>query len=142
MRNFSSGCFITLALVLCLSRQASGQSESHTARFPESRSIEPGKIWLHWSQSERRGSVKGFLIAYREAYRQSCVASAIDSGTDDTLCLARQQVFRREVAYYQSFVTEFYTRYPEDRDVPMRMLLMSADDRTQSEIHESLSKKE
>jgi hypothetical protein len=116
-------------------------------RFPESRSYSPGKIWLGWSLSERTGFVRGFIVGHEEGYRQACTASgannrATTSTTGLDPCLEKRHLFKKDLSYYEQFVTDFYNRYTEDCDVPLRVLLLQADERTPNEVHEWLAKKE
>jgi hypothetical protein len=56
-------------------------------------------------------------------------------------CLKEQHLFQRDLSCYEKFVTDFYTRYPQDEDVPVRVLLLQADQKTIQEVHEWLAKK-
>ena len=43
--------------------------------------------------------------------------------------------------FYEQFITDFYSRYTMDRDVPVRVLLQQADEKTPEELHQWLSQK-
>src|SRR3954447_18564715 len=62
-----------VTMLLCVVSQALGQAG--TARFPESRSYSPGKLWLEWTLPERTGFVRGFIVGHGEGYQQACNAS-------------------------------------------------------------------
>lgn len=134
-------------LLLCLPCYVESQAGSPSVRFPESRSYSPGRIWLEWSPSERTGFVRGFIVGHEEGYRQACTASVTNnrvtaSTTGFDPCLEKRHLFKKDLSYYEQFVTDFYNRYTEDRDVPLRILLSQADERTPNEVHEWLAKKE
>ena len=116
-------------------------------RFPESRSYSPGKVWLEWTSAERMGFVKGFIVGHSEGYQSACrVAEAnnvVSKKTDSEFdpCLQKRHLFRREPPSYEQFVTDFYNRYPMDRDVPLRILLLQADEKSPEEVHQWLDRK-
>jgi hypothetical protein len=115
-------------------------------RFPESRSYSPGKVWLGWSPLERTGFVRGFILGHSDGYQSGCREAEIDStdsraaGNGLDPCLQQRHLFRKEARFYEHFVTDFYNRYPADRDVPTRVLLLQADDKTPDEVHQWLAK--
>jgi hypothetical protein len=119
-----------------------------TLRFPESRSYSPGKIWLAWTPAERDGFVKGFILGHDDGYQSGCRAAA-EAGSatekhpdsDFDPCLQKRHLFRKDAAFYREFITDFYTRYPMDRDVPIRILLLQADEKNADELHQWLAKK-
>jgi hypothetical protein len=116
-------------------------------RFPESRSYSPGKVWLGWSFAARTGFVRGFIVGHTDGYRSGCravdtkssTASMAQSAVDG--CLQQQHLFRKTVSFYQEFITAFYTRYSTDRDVPFRILLGHADEKTPEQVHQWLTVK-
>ena len=139
-------CF-SVVFLLCLAWQVEGQASHSTARFPESRSYSPGKMWLEWTPPERIGFVRGFVVGHEEGYRKACTtsqernrAAAPITGFDP--CLEKRHLFKKELPYYEHFITDFYNRYAEDRDVPLRVLLLQADERAPNQVHEWLAKKE
>lgn len=145
-RGESCACLL-LVLLLCLASHVEGQAVSPPpARFPESRSFSPGKTWLAWSPSERSGFVRGFIVGHEEGYRQACTIS--EAGSRATLptgfdpCLEKRHLFKRDLSHYEQFITDFYRQYAEDRDVPLQVLLLQADERTPKEVHDWLAKKE
>jgi hypothetical protein len=131
--------------LFCLVLPAYGQAGS--LRFPESRSYSPGKVWLGWNSNERTGFVRGFIVGHGEGYQSGCrgaETNSTDSKASDNEfdpCLQQRHLFRREVPFYEQFITDFYNRYSMDRDVPVRVLLLQADEKTPSEVHQWLSKK-
>jgi hypothetical protein len=113
-------------------------------RFPESRSYSPGKVWLGWSSAERTGFVRGFIIGENDGFRRACAisqASELRQATGDDPCLKEQHLFHKDLPYYEKFVTDFYNEYSTDRDVPVRVLVVSADDKTPAQVHQWLAAK-
>jgi hypothetical protein len=102
---------------------------------------------LEWTPSERKGFVRGFIVGHGDGYRQACNESEAASphttaaGEFDP-CLKKQHLFERDLSYYEKFVSDFYSRYPRDRDVPVRVLLLQADQKTPQEVAEWLAKKD
>jgi hypothetical protein len=138
--------YICLMLFLCVGSQLDGQSGSRTARFPESRSYSPGDMWLKWSPSERTGFVRGFIVGHDDGFREACTilvaannaATSVNGGIDP--CLVKLHLFKKDLSYYGQFITDFYNQHSEDRDVPLRILLLQADQRTPEEVHQWLGK--
>jgi hypothetical protein len=122
------------------------QGQTGNLRFPESRSFSPGKLWLEWKQAERTGFVRGFIVGHGNGYDSGCITASSDSKdscpeADSVTCVQKQHLFRKDVPFYEKFVTDFYSRYPEDRDVPMRILILQADDKSPDEVHQWLAEK-
>lgn len=122
-----------------------GQESS--LRFPESGSYSPGKLWLEWTQGERIGFVKGFIVGHAEGYKSGC-RTAETSGSDSRgassgfdPCLQQRHLFGKDAEFYEQFVTDFYSQYVMDQDVPVRVLLQQADKKTPEEVHQWLAKK-
>jgi hypothetical protein len=133
-------------LLLCVNMRLDGQSGSKTSRFPETRSYSPGDMWLSWSPSERTGFVRGFIVGQNDGFRAACTIS-IEANTDSTIvnqgsdaCLEKLHLFKKELSDYSRFITDFYDKHSEDKDVPLRILLVEADQRTPEEVHQWLRK--
>jgi hypothetical protein len=116
-------------------------------RFPESRSYSPGKVWLGWSPAERTGFVRGFIIGHGDGYQSGCRSAETNSTRSRMAanqfdpCLQQRHLFRKQAGFYEQFITDFYNRYAMDRDVPVRVLLLQADEKTPDEVHDWLAKK-
>lgn len=123
------------------------EGQAGPARFPESRSYSPGKLWLGWTSAERTGFVRGFIVGHGDGCQTGCRTAESNStdskgaGGDLDPCLQQRHLFHREVPSYEKFVTDLYNRYPMDRDVPLRVLLLQADEKTPDEVHRWLAKK-
>jgi len=132
--------------LLCVSLQADAQSGSQTARFPESRSYSPGDMWLNWSPSERTGFIRGFIVGHNDGFRAACAIS-IDANNASTNvnqgfdpCLEKLHLFKKELPFYAQAISDFYKQHSEDKDVPLRILLLQLDQRTPEEVHQWLKK--
>lgn len=131
--------------LFCLTLPAYGQTGP--LRFPESRSYSPGKVWIGWSRAERIGFVRGFIVGNGAGYQSGCRAAESNSTDSKTVankfdpCLQERHLFRKEASFYEGFITDFYNRHESDRDVPFRVLLLQADEKTPDEVHQWLDKK-
>lgn len=145
MRRSSICASVAFFLPLYFVFSAYGQEGS--LRFPESRSYSPGQVWLEWTSAERIGFVRGFIVGHGNGYQSGCriaetnrtSSKKADNGFDP--CLQQRHLFRREAPFYEQFITDFYNRYSMDRDVPIRILLLHADEKTADEVHHWLAKK-
>jgi hypothetical protein len=95
--------------------------------------------------------IRGFLVGHHEGFRRGCgngvnvtdsSAKRTESAEDTPIgrCLASEQLFRKESSFYVEFVTEFYTKYPQDRDLPLRTLIEDSEEKTPEQIHEWVSR--
>jgi hypothetical protein len=126
-------------------------SQERASRFPDSRGSFQGDLWMGWNHSQRDMFIRGFLVGHHEGFRRGC-GTAVDvvkpitrpaESPEDTpigRCLAGEQVFRKEASYYEDFVTGFYTEHPEDRDLPLRILLEDSEEKTPGQVHEWVNK--
>jgi hypothetical protein len=137
---------IVFCLLFCFIFLAYGQDGP--LRFPESRSYSPGKVWLEWTSAERTGFVKGFIVGHGDGYQSGCRIAETDrigspKKADDEFdpCLQQRHLFRKEIPFYENYITSFYNRYSLDRDVPLRVLLLQADEKNPEEVHQWLAKK-
>jgi|SRR5947209_9883301 len=132
---------IGLALI---SRDASPKYRPSTravTRFVESRGKLQGETWLSWGADARLQFVRGLLVGYLYGGRQACslATSQYDLTTSRKLsreCEQNVHHFRQGPEYYADFVTNFYLSYPDDRDIPMRMLIEFADEKNVEQIHD------
>jgi hypothetical protein len=146
MRWCAIGC---LLISMCVVVGDAGGQE-HASRFPESRGGFEGDLWMNWNNTQRNMFIRGFLVGHHEGFRRGCGTAVVvtkpdtkGAGPEETpigRCLAGEQIFRREASYYEEFVTRFYTKYPEDRDLPLRTLIEDSEEKTPEQIHEWVSK--
>jgi len=114
-----------------------------TTRFVESKGRLQGEIWLGWGSNARVQFVRGFLTGYDDGWQGAC-GNGVTGLTGDRerleSCQGAAHPFHRvSDAYYVNFLTHFYLSYPEDRDIPMRMLIHFADEKTAEQVHEWVS---
>lgn len=85
-----------------------------------------GDIWLKWTHQERKAYILGFATAYAKGYESACRkmdklwTAPPGTGPEEALlkrCLADEIGLSKSADYYAETVTEFYTRYPGDRDI-------------------------
>lgn len=90
------------------------------------RDIREGDIWLKWSQAAREAFVYGFSAGYGDGYENSCRLmdelwtgpKGVDADNDPLRkCFAKETSLQQSADYYADAVTDFYTRYPRDRDI-------------------------
>jgi hypothetical protein len=124
-----------------------GSPQKHPSRFPDSRFVPEGDVWMSWNHSQRDMFVRGYIAGHREGYRLACrtalkVMKPLETISESPFsqCMAGGQGFRKEISHYEKFLTEFYSKYPGDRDVPLRILLAEAEDKTLEQVHEWVSK--
>ncbi|MGO9275169.1 MAG: hypothetical protein ACLQOO_33860 [Terriglobia bacterium] len=117
------------------------------ARFPASRgTTTPGELWLTWLTPVRVWFVEAALTGYTVGYDEGCSdAIAAMRGLPATGRQASEDVcpnrgkFRNNAMHYAEQMTEFYKRYPEDRDLPLAYLtrmLLGRKPKTLDEIHQ------
>jgi hypothetical protein len=126
------------------------QAEPKHARFPASRTILEGEVWLTWNIPVQASFAEAALAGYRVGYDEGCEdATANQKGTragdrkkpKGDACPNGGR-FRNEALRYSQQMTDFYTRYPEDRDLPLAYLihmLMGRKPKTLLEIHQWVS---
>jgi len=136
---------INLALMTLLAQTTGEHSESRRARFPESRTTWEGEVWIRWEFPIRQWFVQAALAGYDAGYDEACrnLMLADKSAADhpkskDDDCVNGRRHLRGEAAKYSKAMTDFYTRYPEDRDLPIAYLvemLLDPKPKTLEEIH-------
>jgi hypothetical protein len=126
------------------------KTDTKHARFPASRTVMPGEIWLSWPFPFRVWFAQAALAGYRAGYDEGCRdAKTHGKGTqagdrqkpEDDVCPNGSR-FRNEGIHYARQMTDFYTQHPEDRDVPLALLvaeLIGPKPKTPDEIHQWLS---
>lgn len=79
-----------------------------------------GETWMRFSPMQRDGFVRGYIVAYRDAAHHGC---SFGKGPDYSACMDEMPQFGKPAESYVSSMTEFYTRYPQDRTLPLTFLL-------------------
>ena len=123
-------------LLACLLLPSALDSQEFKKGFSNDRSSGEGKMWLQWDESQRRGFVWGYIWGLERGYQNGCIALAdatpspgkmklqeFDvSKTPLHLCISKELVFSKEIAFYATQITKFYETYPKDQDLPIRQI--------------------
>jgi hypothetical protein len=99
--------------------------------MPEAR-VGPGDVgegnwWIGWSPDHRLGLVQGLLEGSYWGYFNACTEASVIARSLPDLgdkCLAHIPAAHLKSEEYVALITEFYSKYPQDRALPIRRLLM------------------
>jgi hypothetical protein len=117
---------VLLALSVSCSQVASAQTQNGE-----------GDGWMKWNSDTRLGFVWGYTMGLNHGFGQGCGAyykaaqpEKPHSLRDDPLgkCISKGLGFSKPPAFYEKKVTDFYTSFPEDRDVPFEQVLKWSSD--------------
>ncbi len=89
--------------------------------------VAQGDLWIGWSPDHRLGLVEGLLDGSYWGYFQACNEASLAARSVPNLgdrCMEHIPAAHLKSEQYVSLMTEFYSKYPEDRALPMRRLLM------------------
>lgn len=84
-----------------------------------------GDLWLSWGDGERLGFSRGFVQGYTVGWRRACSEAAELTPNDPYLyskCLNLRGDLLARAEFYRDTATEFYSKYPEDRALPINRL--------------------
>jgi hypothetical protein len=91
-----------------------------------------GNLWLRWDQSERKTYLSGYLDGYHSGHDEGC-GTAIDilAPTPSQLrlkdpsrnCNNAEAHWLNPDQSYADQITDFYSRFPDERDVPLPFML-------------------
>jgi len=126
------------------------QAEPGRARFPASRTVLQGEYWLTLATPVQSWFVEAALVGYRVGYDEGCEDAAASRGgrrAGEAMKPERNGCpnggrFRNEALRYSQQMTDFYTRFPDDRDLPLAYLihtLLGRKPKTLEEIHQWVS---
>jgi len=108
-------CSVALVVWMLAASPLSGQRGWHQ-----------GDTWLKWNRDSRENFLFGYISGYSTAYGDVCRQVAAEppeggkSGYENlpiNKCLKGQLDFSKGSDYFVKNITDFYTRYPEDRDI-------------------------
>jgi hypothetical protein len=141
--------------VLCLAitlTSCSNNQETHvtapSGSAPVISSLYDGNGWLSWDKAARLAYMNGFLTGVVEGQSAGCtiITNALEASpqaaTLDHAFLEHQRQdcepeslrrFTKPPEFYEDVLTRFYTRYPEDRDIPYPSLMSELADSTDVE---------
>jgi hypothetical protein len=125
------------------------QDESKYPRFPGSRTTMQGEVWLAWDTPIKAWFVEAALSGYKVGYDEGCKDATQKSDPEivkqqktDELC-SNGRRFRNKTLSYSQQMSEFYRKYPGDRDIPLAYLLqmlIGPKPKTLDEIHRWVAK--
>lgn len=84
-----------------------------------------GNMWLHWSADHQLGYVQGLMDGSYWGYFDACTEARIAAPSIPKLqdkCMERIPAAHLKPEEYTAKVTEFYSKYPQDRALPIRRL--------------------
>jgi hypothetical protein len=85
-----------------------------------------GNLWMHWTADHQLGFVQGWMEGSYWGYFDACtearIAAPTAAGIQDK-CMAHIPATHQSSEEYSARVTEFYSKYPQDRALPIRRLL-------------------
>lgn len=119
-RRWYLACF-AVALSIIVAEPVSGQRECCE-----------GDRWLKWKPAARETFVFGYALGYGEGHSNGCFQGTkgwpdrakLDYENDPRRkCLEQQLDFSKGTDYFVKAITDFYTRYPGDRDIYINEVL-------------------
>jgi hypothetical protein len=119
--------FSLFGVALAQDRQPIRSLPIPEARINGPTDIAQGDLWVGWSADHRLGYVQGLLDGTYSGYSDACTEAQIAAPSLPRLndkCLAHIPTPRLKSEEYTSMVTEFYSRYPQDRALPIKRLVM------------------
>jgi hypothetical protein len=93
-----------------------------------------GDRWLRWSSDTREAYVFAYVLGYSNGFARGCT-QAIEAeshslegnvkGDAAHACRQKAPDFSKGPTYFAKSITDFYGRYPEDRDIYIDELIQS-----------------
>lgn len=88
--------------------------------------IPQGTLWMEWAADHQLGYVQGWVDGAYWEYFNACTQAGIAAPSVPDIqqkCLEHIPTRHLSVEAYAARVTEFYSKYPQDRALPIRRLL-------------------
>ena len=91
-----------------------------------------GEQWLRWTDEVRQTYVLAFVLGYSKGYVKGCDIGGRNLATDSKPGLENDPTrncrhegldFSKGTNYFVRLITDFYTRFPSDRDVYVEELI-------------------
>lgn len=138
---------VGLIVLLLVVSGAAQDPQRRSLPFPDAKGgpgdVAQGDLWMRWSTDRRLGFVQGFLEGSRSAYVLACgnaesLAPSVPNLNSD--CLAQFPPAPLKASEYVRLVTDFYSKYPRDRQLTIRRLIikLSEPDMTVVGVHKWL----
>ena len=133
-------------IVLTCSYSAAAQASSGTVHFPSARTVKDGDLWIGWDKVQRLAFINGYIQGNRDGHQKGCgtaeqiVAGGVVSKVMNELvthCL-KSEAFTKSPDNYAESITNFYQEYPQEREVPIRVLFQLMSDesgKTPEQMH-------
>jgi hypothetical protein len=106
-----------------------------------------GEWWLNSSEDVRQTCVGAYVLGFKKEYGSGCLKATevlppnTGTGPENNprhMCLQQGPNFPESTASITSLITEFYQRYPNDRDLYVEEIIASLGaGETLDRIHES-----
>jgi hypothetical protein len=97
-------------------------------------------MWLEWGNAQRENYVSAYVEGYLEGLEAGCQKGSKDSTDEEERlrkCRDETVDFSKGSAYFVATVTEFYKRFPKDRDIyPWEILEQLGRGQALEQIHE------
>jgi hypothetical protein len=133
IRFVLSGLSLSAAVVFGLLGQSVAQDAPPVRSLPMSDAkvnggpeFAEGNVWMHWSVDHQLGYVQGWSDGSYWGYFSACTEAKIVAPSLPDLqdkCLVHIPATHLTSEEYSAKVTEFYSKYPQDRALPIRRLL-------------------
>lgn len=134
-RKFAHLVFASAALLFrCVLALAAAQNlpPLRDLPLPEARVIgsddeAEGNLWMRWSGDHRLGYVQGYLTGAFWGYFSACTKVQIAAPSLPALretCMSQIPAASLTSERYMELVTKFYSKYPQDRALPIRRVLL------------------
>jgi hypothetical protein len=117
----------------------------HTVPVAGQRWWHQGDTWLKWKHDVREGYVFGYFVAYAAGHEDGCKqggknvfggAKPASVSSNDQSCTQQDLDFSKGSEYFVKQISNFYTRYPGDREIDIgEVLPLLAKGLTLEEIH-------
>jgi hypothetical protein len=106
-------------------------SQQHSVTLAATACCE-GTIWLKASKDTKTAYVDGYVEGIMHGFGQGCLAGTKGvqasapgiEGDPFRKCLAKGYTFSRTTDEYVKLITDFYRKYPDDRDMPISEVLV------------------
>jgi hypothetical protein len=104
----------------------------HTMPAAGQRQWHQGDTWLKWKHNVREGYVFGYFVAYDQGHKDGCkqgIESAAEKAgsaivrNSELACSQQDLNFSKGTEFYVKAITDFYVRYPEDREIDIGEVL-------------------
>lgn len=147
--GISTVSLIGIIVLTACSYSGVGQTNlGQTVHFPSARTEKDGDTWIIWDKAQRLAFIDGYIQGNRDGHQKGCGTAeqliAANAGAKKVIngllkrCLESKASFTKAPDDYEESITSFYQEYPQDREVPMRLVFQFMSDesgKTPEQIH-------